>query len=714
MASPGVTRLVPSGKVYRQIFDDEINLVRTLGEVRSRLAQHKIPQIPGRIPLVRETETCSGNGFLSHRQQTWVEGMPNDDYIENPVHYKETTTLESLKNQESDSVIAAREVRGLAEVTIPEKKNSNIIERLSESRKCRYNEAVAKLKQELAHIGKEMELHFLEPGKLFLAKLSESDQTIESLFQRAANDTNLETYTMQDFEQIWDLVFQETLKKRQWIRELDEALRQAEVDRAERIKVLLTRYTKILEDIAYLLTSDVHRFIHKEAMMINQALLANRRAIAKLFVNLMEADLKRDVAHRWRLEERIKIWKVVQKENIIASFRTFMESERIQNPSTVKMELENMLRDQLLLAEKRRTLLFSLCNLLPLLHSKAEVNEWYESVIALNKRIDTHNVQCMMRIRIQYEKVCQECLSKVQESKQKLLKMKICTEEEAEKIVNPNFFQLVGNLQSRFEREMEKMDDDLEHLAKHTEVNCRLLYQYFQDALVLLDAHQQRLSHQEDELHNKLNECRNKHENLNKIEPVKALATLAIHPNLLYIMLILSFLSPFLATIGNQLREVHLDISVDKLRVQSSDEKLKSQLEKVYAALDFIRTGYITFHQDLLSKVTAHPDHILHELISYSSSISRYFHVKEIYKGREERNMLTNNENKNRKIPMELDKEEQTMRNHTKKAKHIDETDFNFKREMRKYNNKAKYREVTELNSEDEMIVEEYEQEEED
>ncbi|XP_042336518.1 coiled-coil domain-containing protein 180 isoform X3 [Sceloporus undulatus] len=597
-STPGVSRVVPSGKVYRQIFDDEINLVRTLGKARSKLAQHKLPQIPGRIPLVRDTETCSGTGFLSHRQQTWVEGMPNDDYIENPVHYKEATTLAFLKSQESDSVIAAREVRGLAEVTIPEKKNSNIIERLSENRKFRYNEAVAKLKQELAHIGKEMELHFLEPGKLFLAKLSESDQTIESLFQKAAEDTNVETYTMQDFEQIWDLIFQETLKRRQWIRDLDEALRQAEVDRAERIRVLFTKYAKVLEDIAYFLTSDVHRFVHKEAMMLNQALLANRRAIAKLFVNLMEADLKRNVAHRWRLEERLKIWKVVQKEKIIASFREFMESERIQNPSAVKMELENMLKDQLSLVEKRTTLLCSLCNLLPLLHSKAKVNEWYESVVALNKRIDTHNVQYMMRIRIQYEKVCQECLSKVQESKQKLLKLKICTEEEAENIVNPNFFQLVGKLQSRFEHEMEKMDNDLEHLAKHTEVNCRNLYQYFQDALVLLDTHQQRLSRHEDELHNKLNECRNKHENLNK------------------------------------LREVHLDISVDKLRVQSSDEKLKLQLEKVYAALDFIRAGYITFHQDLLSKVTAHPDHILHELISYSNSISRYFHVRDIFKGK--------------------------------------------------------------------------------
>nr|XP_020650464.1 coiled-coil domain-containing protein 180 [Pogona vitticeps] len=594
----GVSRVVPSGKVYRQIFDDEINLVRTLGEARNKLAQHKLPQIPGNIPLVKDIETCTGHGFLTQRQQAWVEGMPNDDYTENPVQYKEATTLAFLKSQEGENVVAAREVRGLAEVIIPGKKNSNLLERLSESRKCRYEDAVAGLKEELASLGKEMEQAILEPGTLFLRKLSESDQTVASLFQTVASDTSLETYTIEDFEKMWSLVVQETSKRKQWIRELDEALLKAEAVRTGRIKDLLKKYTKMLEDASYLLSSDVHRFIHKEAMMINQALLANQRAIARLFVNLTEAHLKRDVDHRSQLEERKKIWKAIKKEGVISTFREFMESERIQNPNAVKTELENMLKDQRSLHEKRTALLYSLCNLLPPTHSKAEVNEWYESVVAINKRIDTHNVQYMMRIRIQYEKVCQACLSKVEECKQKLLEMKVCSEQEAEKIVNPYFFQLVGKLQSRFEREVETMDDDLERLAKHTEVNCRHLYQHFQDALVLFDKHQRRLAHQEDELHNKLNECRNKHENLNK------------------------------------LREVHLDVSIDKLRTQSSDEKLKSQLEKIYTALDFIRAGYTAFHQDLLLKITAHPDHILHELISYSLSLSRYFYVKQIYKGK--------------------------------------------------------------------------------
>uniref|UniRef100_A0A8C6X2U3 DUF4455 domain-containing protein n=1 Tax=Naja naja TaxID=35670 RepID=A0A8C6X2U3_NAJNA len=592
----GVARVLPSGKVYRQIFDDEINLVHALGRARSKITQHKV--LPGKIPLVRDLERRTSYGFLSERQEIWSEAMPNDQLTENPVQYKKAMTQAHAKAKESESVIAAREVRGLADVIVSDKRTSDIVERIYENKKLCYEEVVAQFKQELACVGKEIEECYAKQGKLLLVQLQESDQAFEAFFRISESDVTLISYTIEDFERMWALLFQETQQRRQWIRDLDEALHQCEVDRAEQITVVLSKYTKMLEDIAYLLTSDVHRFIHKEAMMINQAVLANRRAVSKLFLNLMEADLKRDSFYRLQLEERKEVWKVVQKKHIISSFREFVESERIQNPSAVKMELESMLEDQRSLAQKRNEHLFSLGSLLPLKHTKAEINEWYESLVELNKRIDTHNVQSMMRIRLQYEKVCQECLEKLQESKQNLIDMKICTPKEAEKIVNPSFYQLIGELQLQFEVKIEKMDADLEYLVKNTEINCRHLYQYFQDVLAIFDVHQQKLTQQDNELQKALNDCRCKHENMNK------------------------------------LREMNLDIAVDKLRMQSTDEKLKAYLEKVYAALDIIRNGYTAFHQDLLSKVIAYPRHVRHQLLCYSATISRYFYVLGSYKGK--------------------------------------------------------------------------------
>ncbi|NXS43282.1 CC180 protein, partial [Balaeniceps rex] len=117
---------------------------------------------------------------------------------------------------------------------------------------------------------------------------------------------------------------------------------------------------------------------------INRALLANQRAIAKLFFNLMKSEMKRELSHRLKWQDRVKDWKLIQKNNVIHSFREFMANEEIQNPPTVKTEMENMIMDQILLSERRLELLQHLGDLLPPTHTKAEINEWYRSLVNLN------------------------------------------------------------------------------------------------------------------------------------------------------------------------------------------------------------------------------------------------------------------------------------------------------------------------------------------
>ncbi|NWI99329.1 CC180 protein, partial [Crypturellus undulatus] len=117
---------------------------------------------------------------------------------------------------------------------------------------------------------------------------------------------------------------------------------------------------------------------------INRALLANRRAITKLFFNLMKMELKRELSHRLKWQDKVKDWRLLQKTYALQSFREFMASEEIQNPPAVQQEVENMIKNQILLNERRREFLQSLGRLLPPAHTKAEMNEWYESLVDLN------------------------------------------------------------------------------------------------------------------------------------------------------------------------------------------------------------------------------------------------------------------------------------------------------------------------------------------
>ncbi|KAM6132723.1 LOW QUALITY PROTEIN: coiled-coil domain-containing protein 180-like [Pterocles gutturalis] len=523
-------------------------------------------------------------------QQNWVERMPCNDSTEKPPLYREAAAVQ--KAWKSGDVNEAEEVRGLPDFIVSEERSSNILQRLSERRRLRHNEALTSMYQELACIGREMEPLVFEPGQLLLKKLMESDRKVELLLKAIQFDTTLEGFSIEDLEELWNIIHQESLTRRKCIREMDESLRKIEKSRADKVSYVLRKYTVILEQIAFFLQDDVHRFMNDEAMMINRALLANQRSIAKLFFNLMKSEMKTELSRRLKWQDRVRDWKLIQKNCLVNSFREFMANDEIQNPPAVKTEMENMIKDQILLDERRLEFLQDLCNLLPPVHGKADVTEWYRSLVNLNKSIDTHNMQCMMKIRAQYEMVQQKCLAELQLCKNNLLNLNVCTEKEAEEIVNSDLLPLTEKLQSQFEEELEHMNRDFEELSKQNEQNCRDLHSCFEEATDLWDVHRLNLSQQEGELEKRLYKYGWKDKLM-------------------------------------QVIEANLDVFLDKMRTASSEEQLKKYLEKALSSLDAIRARYETLKEVLLS---TYPEDILWELISYSISISQYFNVKESFK----------------------------------------------------------------------------------
>ncbi|NWS34519.1 CC180 protein, partial [Polioptila caerulea] len=117
---------------------------------------------------------------------------------------------------------------------------------------------------------------------------------------------------------------------------------------------------------------------------INRALLGNERATAKLLFNLMKSELKKEILHQLKWQERVKDWKLIQKNRVVQGFREFMASEEIQNPPAVKTEMENMIKEQIVLSEQRLRVLQDIGTLLPPTHTKSDVNEWYRTLENLN------------------------------------------------------------------------------------------------------------------------------------------------------------------------------------------------------------------------------------------------------------------------------------------------------------------------------------------
>ncbi|XP_030317363.1 coiled-coil domain-containing protein 180 [Calypte anna] len=586
MRAVGAVRLIPPEAFNKKSFEDEVLLARSLDAVRSKIRSLQSEK----LSLVRDSEVPTD----ARGVQKWVKRMPCNDSPEPLLSYRETTTFQkALKRVD---VTAAAEVRSLPDFIVPEEKRSNFLEFLSTRRRGCHDEAVTSMHQELASVAREMEPFVLEPGQILLAKLMESDRKIELLFKKIECDSALTGFSMEGLEELWNTVHQESLTRKKWIREMDESLQKVEWHRADKITDVLRKYTVILEEIAFFLSTDVYKFINNEAMLINRALLANHRAIAKLFSNLMKTELQWELSHRWKWEDRVKDWRLIQKNNVIHSFREFMANEEIQNPPAVRTEVENMIMDLSLLSEKRLEILQHLGDLLPPAQREAEMSEWYTSLVNLNKSIDTRGEQCLTKIHTQYEMVQQKWVAEVELCKNNLLNLRICTKEEAEEIVNSEFLQLTEKLNSHFEEELEQMDRDLEEMAKQNEENCRDLYSYCQGAMDLWDEHQQKLSQHKDEFQKKLDECRWQQDKLIQME------------------------------------EDNLDVVLTQMRTASSEEKLKTYLEEAFSCLDDIRARYETFNQVLMDKVMFYPEDVLRKLFSYSISISQYFNVKEIFK----------------------------------------------------------------------------------
>ncbi|XP_075041448.1 coiled-coil domain-containing protein 180 isoform X2 [Mixophyes fleayi] len=594
MALVGEVHVVPSGKVYRQIFDAEVQLVRSLGQARARVAQRELGLDSGKIPLIRDADTHSA-GFLSHRQRHWVDSMPYDGSTENPLAYREKTASALRKIQESEDVIAAREVRGLCDVIVPEKKDSGILQRITSNRQERHHHAVSSLQKELSDISKEMEILVLEVGRVLQEKISKSDAKIDLLFQQCEDKSDNKTFTLILLNQLWDQVVEESSCRKQWIKDTEKTLFQLEEKRANQVADVLKKFTTLLKDICFIMPSDVYRFIHKEAMMINQAILANHRSIAKLSLNLMEAELKREGSQRLRWQDLIKAWKCYQKEIIVQEFRECAKNEMDQMPAAVSSESDLLMDRYRPINDERLQLLCSISDFVPPTCTVTAVTGWHKSLLALNKQIDAVCGQFLHKLHSFQQDVIQRCIMGAEKSKAQLSNMDICPKEEAEIILTKELSPIIEHFQIKYENEQQRFSENLKTVSNQTTRQINMLFKFAKKAVHLWDVLETGLSQQEKILKEKLESCHRKHD------------------------------------AENQTKEGNLDIVLDTLRQESTMEQLRVLMGKAKACLQDIKAGYQKFHNNQVVINESYPAMVLNELSTYSSSVSKFFNCKEVY-----------------------------------------------------------------------------------
>ncbi|XP_041481342.1 coiled-coil domain-containing protein 180-like isoform X1 [Lytechinus variegatus] len=592
MAETKAVRVVPSGHIYKQIFDAQVQLVKTL-EQNDHPRQQCEPKTLS-VPLVHENRAEMGKSLLPSRDVDWMESLPNNQQTENPVLYKQSVENADRKAKEPKSVIAAREVRGLADTIESEKLGSDIIERLAESRRVRHDEATEDLHHEFTIISNDIEPKIAASGELLIKKLDDNDKEIEKMLARIADDDELKDYSLSELVSLWAQIEEQAWIRREFINEMDATLTSLEDDRLAKLKDILKTYAKKMEGIAYLMPPDVQRLIEKESTVINQTLLINRRAYTDLHARLMKTDIERDKNHRGIWEDRLADWRKLNIEIAVNKFLDFMQSDRIVNPSKVNVLLEKLHHEQVQLNVERLEILAKLNEMKPPRSTKTAAYQWNKEIVNSCQRIEQVHVTYLDELHTEYEQVCKECLDMVESFQSELLDAGVCTEEKVVEVTEERILPEVGRRQVSFEKALEEMDLSLERLAERHAQELRSLFKFTQGAAHLWDVHEINLAKKERQLQEQLEECRRKHDNL------------------------------------NQDMEANLDILMDRLRQESSEEALKTTMDKAHQMLLKIQDSYLNFYEDQEMIVQGYPSMVQEELQRYDDTLCIFFGVDRI------------------------------------------------------------------------------------
>lgn len=543
------------------------------------------------IPVVKLTKEEVAHGLLTERQRTWADGFPNDPYVENPVLHKQYSEFVRSTMKESDSSKAGKEVQGLPDVVVPAKEGSNIIERIAASRQKRHESTVEDLHQELSLINSDLEPVITEYSETLLRKLDDDDKEINHLLARIEKDEDLLTYNLEELYKLWDQVQHHSAERQAWINELDQQLSKVEDDRMDMMRNIFKSYAKTLEKIAHLMPPDLNRFLDQESQLVNQTMLSNRRAYSDLFVRLMSADIEREKSQYTIWKRRVEDWRQLNTKLAIEHFSNFMQEEKIINPPGVTKVYNFMIAEQDVINKRRLDVVQQLCDLKPPASTKTAVYQWDKTIQNLTKEIDSVNQLHLTKLHAEYEKVCQDCLEKIEFIKKSLIDDGVCAPPRAQQVVDQHMLPLVGERQRVFENNLETMEKDLENHMKEMTERLKMLFKFAQGAAHVWDVHEIGLAKQERALQEKLEQCRQVHDN------------------------------------QNQDKEAHLDIIMDRMRQDATEKQLKDSLDKALDMLSKIKNAYEVFHKDQMDIVKNYPTMVKAELKNYDEGVCKFFEV---------------------------------------------------------------------------------------
>ncbi|XP_070761112.1 coiled-coil domain-containing protein 180 [Enoplosus armatus] len=555
------SRAVPSGKVYRQLFDAQVQLSRSL------LAGRKDTRTDC-LSADDSNTLCSATSRLLCPLSIRGQLVDDDD-------------------DDDDDVVD--DVSRLPDSMVVDRPSSDVIQRLMEKKSKKHKEALNQLETELTELTQVCETQVRTVGMELLSSLKEVDLRFNTLKDRMEQLEHLEHVSLQEVSVLWEEVEEEVKLKKIRITELNHKLTECETQRINKIRIVLRKYCHLLEKISFLPPSDVCRLIHTEATLLNQSLLANRRSVARLLLLLQEENLQRRSLLRLHWEDSLSRWRRSRVHEVIGNFRSLCSSDEDQQ---LVQEMKQTQRD---LTEQRRDIIYQTCSLVPPFCSTALVSDWFNQLTAINQQIDSLHADFLYQLRCSHEQTRQDRLAEVQRCEEALSALQL-SEEEVNDVVSSQLLTLIRGSQSQDDERLAALDLCCDSVARRALSLSRCVFVVMRGAVLLWETHSSRLKRREEELQQHLDDlrCSQQHH--------------------------------------IQKKKVRLDDLLAGLRQESSEDALKMSLDKTVHYLQDFKHSCRQCVSDQCQLLDRLPSLFLEELLSYSSSLSSFYHLNHTYR----------------------------------------------------------------------------------
>ncbi|KAK5871781.1 hypothetical protein PBY51_004642 [Eleginops maclovinus] len=324
--------------------------------------------------------------------------------------------------------------------------------------------------------------------------------------------------------------------------------------------------------------------------LLNQSLLANRRSVARLLLRLQEENLQQENLLRLHWEDCLNRWKRTRVTQVIDRFSGSLCSSE-EEPLLSALLLQ---KGKQHLTKQREDILYSTCSLVPPSCSTVLVSDWFNQLRAVNQQIDTLHTDFLHQLRCCYEQRWQDRLAEVESYEGALSALQL-SEQEVSDLINSQLLTLIGRSQSQVEERLAALERCSDSAARRALGLSRCLFVVMRGAALLWEKHSRRLETREEEIKQHLEDLRRSQQR------------------------------------NTQKKKVHLDDLLGALRQGSSEDALKTSLERCVQYLQDVRHSCRQCVSDQGEVLERLPPRLLEELLSYSSSVSSFFHLKHTY-----------------------------------------------------------------------------------